>query len=58
MRSNQALDRLNKEFETKSFDIETVFDKYSQASGDLSALMNAVMVLLNLDGIIVPKESF
>lgn len=58
MRSKQALDRLNKEFVTKSFDIETVFDKYSQAPGDLSALMNAVMVLLNLDGTIVPKESF
>ena len=58
MRSKQSLDRLNLEFEKKSFDIETLFDKYSQAPGDVSALMNAVMVLLNLDWTVVPKESF
>lgn len=58
MRSNQSLDRLNAEFEKKSFDIEIIFDKYTQAPGDLSALMNAVMVLLNLDWTVVPKESF
>jgi len=58
MRSNQALDRLNKEFEKSSFDIEVIFEKYSQAPGDVSALMNAVMAVLKLDGIVVPKESF
>jgi hypothetical protein len=58
MRSKQALDRLNEEFEKSSFDIEAIFDKYSQAPGDVSAVMNAVMVLLKLDGTVVPKESF
>lgn len=58
MRSNQALDRLNKEFAKSSFDIELIFEKYSQAPGDMSALMNAVMVLLKLDGTVVPKENF
>lgn len=58
MRSNQALDRLNKNFDKQSFDFETIFEKYSQAPGDVSALMNAVMVLLHLDETIVPKESF